>query len=168
LKEVGVFYGSSSGKTESVALKIHELLGEGRAGIYDIVECSPHDLLSFKMLILGIPTWGIGELQEDWAGFLPGLEKLELSGRKVALFGLGDQESYPDTFADALGALYDSLCDTGCEIIGSWPAEGYHFMGSAALRNESFVGLILDEDNQKDLTKQRIKEWLGRIIPDFN
>jgi flavodoxin I len=166
LKEVGVFYGSSSGKTESVALKIHEILGRGRSGIYDIAECSPRDLLPFKMLIFGIPTWGIGELQEDWADFLPGLEELDLSGKKVALFGLGDQESYPDTFADALGKLYDSLHGTGCEITGHWSAGGYDFMGSTALRNGGFVGLILDEDNQPDLTEERVKDWLAQIIQD--
>lgn len=146
---------------------MHEQLGKVRSGIYDIAESYPEDLLPFKMLIFGIPTWGIGELQEDWAGFLPGLEELDLSGKMIALFGLGDQESYPDTFADALGTLYDLLHNTDCEITGHWPAEGYDFLGSAAVRNGNFVGLVLDEDNQPDMTEKRVKDWLGQIIQDF-
>jgi flavodoxin I len=165
LKEAGIFYGSSSGKTEAVALRICEKLEMAKADVRDISESSPTDLLQYRLLILGVPTWGIGELQEDWQDFLPVLENLELSGRKAALFGLGDQESYPDTFADALGKVYDSLCLTGCEIVGRWPVTGYMFSHSAAIRDGMFAGLVLDEENQGELTERRLDEWLGKIIP---
>ncbi len=167
MKEVGIFYGSSSGKTESVALRIYERLGKERSNVQDIAESAPEDLLPYKLLILGIPTWGIGKLQDDWADFLPGLKELDLSGRKVALFGLGDLESYPETFADALGTLHESLLSTGCEIIGSCSANSYDFIESAAVRNGKFAGLVLDEKNQPELTDQRIQGWLHKIIPDY-
>ena len=144
---------------------MRERLGRDRAEIRDIADAGPGDVLSFKNLIFGIPTWGIGELQEDWAVFLPGLEDLDLSGKRVALFGLGDQESYPDTFADALGTLYDSLLQTGCEITGSWPVQGYDFRGSAAVRNGMFAGLVIDEENQSHLTDPRIGDWLSQVMP---
>ena len=98
---------------------------------------------------------------------LPGLKELDLSGRKVALFGLGDLESYPETFADALGTLHESLLSTGCEIIGSCSANSYDFIESAAVRNGKFAGLVLDEKNQPELTDQRIQGWLHKIIPDY-
>jgi len=101
LKQAGIFYGSSSGKTATVASRIHEKLGTDKADLKDVEESSPEDLLNYEFLILGIPTWGIGNTQEDWDILLPLLEGLDLSGKKVALFGLGDQESYPGTFADA-------------------------------------------------------------------
>ena len=81
------------------------------------------------------------------------------------MFGLGDQESYPDSFADALGILYDSMLPSGCEIIGSFPPEGYRFTESAALRGGMFAGLVLDEENQSHLTEQRLTRWLEAIVP---
>ena len=165
MKEAGIFYASSSGKTESVAIRISERLGKEHSEERDIADFSPGDLLQHKLLILGIPTWGIGELQDDWENFLPGLEELDLSGRKVALFGLGDQESYPGTFADAMGKVYDSLQKTGCEITGCWPTQGYAFVESAAVRKGMFVGLVLDEENQPGLTDFRIDAWLQEISP---
>ncbi len=167
MKVTGIFYGTSSGKTENVALRIRQRLGEGNAGIKDIAESTAGDLLTYGSLILGIPTWGIGELQDDWSDFLPGLGGLDLSGKKVALFGLGDQESYPDSFASALGTLYDSLLPTGCEIIGRFPVKGYEFMESAAVRGGMFAGLVLDEENQSHLTDLRIDRWLHGIIPEL-
>lgn len=131
----------------------------------DIADSSPEDFLSFDLIILGVPTWGIGELQDDWLEFLDGLKLLDLSGRKVALFGLGDQESYPTTFANAIGILHDSLKSTGCEIIGYWSAQGYDFLESAAIRDGKFAGLVLDEENQPEMTEWRINEWLNEILP---
>lgn len=149
--------------TESVARKIQDRIGSGKCTLNDVRETSPLELEAYKFMILGIPTWGIGEVQEDWADFMSGLGGMDLSGRKAALFGLGDQESYPDSFADALGTLYDALHKTGCEILGNWPATGYQFEESAALRGKRFAGLVLDEENQPELTDLRIDEWLGRI-----
>ena len=61
-------------------MRIYERLGKERSVARDIADSSPGDLLQHKLLILGIPTWGIGELQDDWGDFLPGLEELDLSG----------------------------------------------------------------------------------------
>jgi flavodoxin I len=165
LKETGIFYGSSSGKTESVARRIHEKLGDVNTGIRNIADSSSVDLLDYRSLIFGIPTWGIGELQEDWVDFLQRTHQLELTGKKIALFGLGDQESYPDTFADSLGILYESLLPTGCDIIGRCAVSGFEFIKSAAIREGMFVGLVLDEENQSHLTESRINDWLDEIRP---
>ncbi|HEC44642.1 MAG TPA: flavodoxin [Bacteroides sp.] len=166
MKETGIFYGSSSGNTETVAMKIFEWIGKDKSSVKDVADSRAGDLLYFDLLILGIPTWGIGEMQDDWAVFLAGLEDMDLTGKKVAIFGLGDQESYPDTFSDALGTLYDSLSETGCEIIGSWSTLGYEFVESGALRDGMFAGLVLDEENQQQLTDLRINDWLKTIIPN--
>ena len=37
------------------------------------------------------------------------MDDLDLSGKKVAVFGLGDQEAYPDTFVDGLGILANKV-----------------------------------------------------------
>jgi flavodoxin I len=167
LKQVGIFFGSSSGKTASVARRIHEKLGPESSDLRDVEESSPDDLLGYDFLILGIPTWGIGKTQEDWGALLPLLENIDLSGKKAALFGLGDQESYPGTFADALGQLYEVLLKTGCSISGSWPVEGYAYEGSTAVKGERFVGLVLDEDNQAEKTDMRIDKWLKELFDAY-
>ena len=120
-------------------------------------------MMDYRSLILGISTWGLGELQDDWIAVLPVLEDLDLKGKKVALFGLGDQESYPDTFADALGMLYDILNPKECVFTGEWSTEGYHFEASKALRGDDFVGLVLDVENQDDLTELRMDKWLIKL-----
>jgi flavodoxin I len=164
LKQVGIFYGSSSGKTASIAGRIHERLGKERADLKDVEQSFPEDMMDYEFLILGIPTWGIGKAQEDWDDLLPMLENIDLSRKKVALFGLGDQESYPGTFADGLGRLYEVLLSTGCSFTGSWPIAGYAYEGSTAVKGGWFVGLVLDEENQPEKPEQRIDKWLKDIL----
>jgi flavodoxin I len=164
LIKTGVFYGSSSGKTEAVALRIYEILGEKDCLLMDIAEATGNDLTSCDRLILGIPTWGIGDWQDDWKDFTDTWKDLSLTGKKVALFGLGDPESYPDTFADAMGKLYRWLKPRGCEIIGDTDTGDYTFAGSGALENGRFVGLVLDEDNESEQTEERIRNWLKEIL----
>jgi len=132
----------------------------------DVEQSLPDDMMNYDFLILGIPTWGIGKTQEDWDVLLPMIENMDFSRKKVALFGLGDQESYPGTFADALGHLYEVLLSTGCSFTGSWPVAGYAYEGSTAVKGGRFVGLVLDEENQPEKTEERIDMWLMDILED--
>jgi len=160
---IGIFYGSSTGDTERIALLIQKKIGADKAIIHDIIESKAEDLKNYSFFIFGISTLGIGKMQEDWEQFIPDLKRADLTNKKVALFGLGDQESYPDTFVDALGTLYDTIKSTGCTTSGEWPDEGYDYFRSGALRNGKFVGLVLDERNQPELTEQRINSWLKNL-----
>lgn len=163
MKQVGIFYGSSSGDTERVALLVQEKIGFEKAVIHDIIDSTTEDLKKYPFLMMGISTWGIGNVQDDWEVFLPKLKNFNYSGQKIALFGLGDQESYPDTFADALGTLYDVCKSSGFLIVGEWPVSGYEFIHSKAKRKGKFVGLVLDERNQPELTEERVVSWLKSI-----
>ena len=144
------------------------MLGKSRVTLYDVGSATTKDLMNHQHLIMGIPTWGIGELQDDWDDFLHQCQDVNLSGKTAALFGLGDQESYPDTFADALGKLYDSLVSMGCRLVGEWTDEAYSFSESVAYRKKKFVGLVLDEENQADLSERRIQSWLQVVHPHIN
>ena len=104
---------------------------------------------------------------ESWAEFVPELEAADLSGKKVALFGLGDQASYSDAFVDALGELYDIVSETGASVVGFWPNEGYEFNSSNALDGDDFVGLVIDQDNQSSLTPERVKSWVSALKSEF-
>ena len=159
--KIGIFYGSSTGNTESVANKIKDLLGD--ADIKSIADINIDELTTYDLIILGSSTWGSGELQDDWFPAAEKLSGLDLKGKKAALFGTGDQSSYSDTFVDALAILHDALQKAGADIIGAWPAEGYDYSDSQAVKDGMFVGLAIDEDNQSDLTDERINKWVSRL-----
>ncbi|MBF0586464.1 flavodoxin [Prosthecochloris sp. N3] len=167
MKQIGIFYGSSTGNTEAAATTIASALGMESVTLHDISETEPDALLSYDNLILGASTWGFGELQDDWQNFLPGIAELDLGGKTVALFGLGDQYSYSDVFLDAMGIIYEEVRARGAEIVGAWPTDGYEFDGSRAIADGSFVGLALDADNQDDLTPERINQWISQLKPAF-
>ena len=101
-------------------------------------------------------------MQDDWEDFIEVVIKTDLKDKKVALFGLGDQDTYPDSFADGVGVLYKKLHGR-TEIVGEWPNEDYDFDDSEALHNGKFVGLIIDEENQSNLTNERIEKWVGQL-----
>ena len=165
MKKVAILFGSSTGTTESIALKIAGKLGPGKTDVFNVADISINETADYTNLILGISTWGIGELQDDWEAFLPELAGAELRGKTVALFGLGDAESYPDSFVDGMGTIYEAIRDKGCKIVGMVDTEGYLFDHSKAVYGGRFIGLPLDEDNESDLTETRIDRWLEEITP---
>ena len=165
---VGLFYGSTTGNTERAAKLVHAALVDLIAVFRNIKEATAGDLAGCEGLIFGISTWEEGEAQEHWKDFLPELEKLDLHGRTVALFGLGDQEGYSGRFQDAMGTLYGAIRKRGATVVGDWPIDGYRFATSTAVVGGRFVGLALDEDTQAHLTAERIQKWAAQIRPLFS
>jgi flavodoxin I len=166
-KKIGIFYGSSTGQTEFVAEKLQQLLGAENADLVNVDGATLKDVQKYRYLILGTPTWGIGEMQDDWEDFSEILEKADLKGKKIALFGLGDQDTYPESFADGVGMLFDKIKDKA-RVVGKWPKEGYIFTESVAFRHGSFVGLIIDQENQADLTAGRLARWVEMLRKEFD
>ena len=119
MKKTGVFYGSTTGTTESVARMIANKLGISSGDVYDVSKLTADVAGSYEALILGTSTWGDGELQDDWYDGIKVLKGMDLSGKTVALFGCGDSESYSDTFCDGMGILFNDLKDSGCRFIGA-------------------------------------------------
>lgn len=162
MSKIGIFYGSTTGNTESAAKKIKDILGVD-ADIANVSSSSIEDMTKYDNLILGSSTWGLGDIQDDWGTVINKLSEADFSGKKVALFGTGDQNAYTDTFVDAIGLLYEALENSGAEFIGAWPSEGYEYSDSKAERNGMFVGLALDEDNQAEMTDERIAKWVQNL-----
>ena len=104
------------------------------------------------------PVICCGDLQDDWYGFLEALKAKDLSGKTVALFGCGDSGSYPDTFCDAVGLIYEGLQGTGCTFVGSYVPEGYDVTDSLVCSDGRFVGLALDESDASR-TDERVAAW---------
>ena len=168
MKIIGIFYGSSSGNTEGVAKQIQAEFGADNAQVFDVAKATKDDLEKFDNLIFGTSTWGFGELQDDFDGFMKQIEAANLSGKTVALFGCGDQESYSDTFVDGMGLVWQSLQGKGCNIVGQTSTEGYSYSSSQSDVEGKFVGLAIDENNQSDQTADRVKAWVEVLKNAFN
>lgn len=156
-----LIYGTDTGNTRSVAKKIAKHLPD--VSVIHIDKAEREDFESCSLLILGAPTCGYGDLPGDWEQGLAKLDQVDLTGKTVALFGTGDQINYPDTFVDAIGILYDKVVARGGRVVGHTAPDGYRFDGSAALRDGTFVGLALDQDNQPEKTDGRIAAWIGQL-----
>lgn len=166
--KIGLFYGSTTGKTDAVAEIIRDEFGAKLVDLHDIAEAGKEDIESYDYLIIGSPTWNIGELQSDWEAFFPKLDDIDFTGKKVAYFGVGDQVGYPDNFLDAMGILAHKISQQGGTRVGYWPVDGYDFNASKAVKDGQFVGLAIDEDNEPEMTEERITAWVDQIKKAFN
>lgn len=164
MEKIGLFYGSDSGTTQEVAESIAKQLGN--VELHDVAKSSKEDLKAYKNLILATPTYGAGDLQGDWEEFLETLDSSDFANKTIALVGLGDQDTYEDTFCDGLYPLY-VLAQKEGKIIGQTPLDGYTYADSKSVVDNTFIGLILDEVNQEDLTQERIEKWCNSIKTAF-
>jgi len=157
---VTIVYGTESGTTEKIARWIATPLS---ARLVSIGRATQADFEGCDLLVLGAPTYGLGDLSADWESGINRLRGADLGGKTVALFGTGDQITYPDSFVDAMGTLYDEVTARGARVVGTTPTDGYDFIESRAVRDGRFVGLALDEDNQSAQTEGRIARWIGEL-----
>lgn len=171
MAKVGIFFGTDTGNTRRVAKDIATTLGTIADKPVNIRNASVEDLLRYPVLILGTPTYGEGELPglafgtstESWSEFLPKLGGHDFTGKTVAIYGLGNQKSYPDDFISAVYYLHKKFSHCGANVIGAWSTEGYNFKHSKAVVDDNFLGLALDQENQKELSKERLAAWLNSI-----
>lgn len=156
--KTGIFYGSTTGTTEMVAEKVGALLGA------DVMPAAEIDKVeNYDFVIFATSTWGMGDLQDDWYGALEILAGKNLSGKKVALIGVGDQASFGDTFVDGMGTIYEEIKDKGVTLVGKTSVDGYDFSSSKAVVDGEFTGLVIDENNQSELTEERIAAWVEKV-----
>ncbi|OTE98108.1 flavodoxin [Crenothrix sp. D3] len=172
MTKVGIFFGTDTGNTRRIAKDISTALGSTIAAKpVNVRNATVSDMLMYDVLILGTPTYGEGVLPglstgnatESWEEFLPTLAGQDFSGKKVAIYGLGNQKSYPNEFVDAMFYLYEQFEQCNATLIGAWATDGYEFKASKAVVNEQFIGLVLDQENQKDLTPDRLNAWLTML-----
>jgi len=162
----GLFFGSNGGATEDVAQRIASHMGE--VDIFSISKKNVDEIRKYKIVIFGTSTMGVGDLQDDWQAVFSQLDNVDLSDTTVALFGLGDQEGFSDTFLDGMGILHEKVAERGAHLVGRWNQNGYDFIESAAMVDGAFVGLALDEENQPDLTDERILKWVEQLKTEIS
>merc|ERR1712086_518221 len=162
----GIYYSTSTGNTETVSGYIAEAAGLGEAE--DIGDASDDEITGHDSLIVGAPTWHTGADEQrsgtSWDDWLyDTLPNLDIDGKKIAIFGVGDQQSYGDNYCDAAGELYDLFTAKGCKVFGMTSQEGYDHVESKAVYDDKFCGLMCDEDNQYDMSEDRSKAWVSQL-----
>lgn len=156
--KTGIFYGSTTGVTESIAEKAGQLLEADVMPVSEIDKVEDYDFVIFAT-----STWGMGDLQDDWFGAIDILAGKNLTGKKVAFIGVGDQASFGDTFVDGIGTIYETIKDKGITLVGKTSTEGYSFSNSKAVVDDDFIGLVIDENNQSELTEERLNNWAEKV-----
>ncbi|MBP5971926.1 flavodoxin FldA [Brasilonema sp. CT11] len=169
MSKIGLFYGTQTGNTQNIAESIQkEFGGDSVVTLHDIADAGTDDFEEYENIIVGCPTWNVGELEGSWEGFYEDLDEIDFNGKKVAYFGPGDQVGYAANFQDAIGILEEKISELGGKTVGQWSTEGYEYEESKAVKDGKFVGLALDEDNQSDLTDQRVKKWVSQLKGEFS
>jgi flavodoxin I len=171
--KVGIFFGTSTGSTQEAADIIAEEFGDDVASspieIDEIQGSVAAEFAKYDALVVGTPTWNTGaDVERSGTGwdeiYYGEMADLNIAGKKVAVFGLGDSVSYSENYADASGELYDVFESLGCSMLGATSTDGYLHEASKAIRGDKFCGLLLDEVNQEELTGERVKNWVAALI----
>ncbi len=164
---VGIYFATTTGKTEDIAERIHGLLDgaespKDMSDVDDLAELGNHD-----GIICGIPTWNTGADSERsgtaWDTILDEIGDLNLSGKKVAIFGLGDSSTYTENYCDAMEELHRYFQKAGATMVGYVSTSEYTFDESKSVVGGSFCGLPLDEDSESDMTDSRIAQWADQL-----
>lgn len=164
MSKIGIYYGSQTGNTESVARELAKKLSVADEDIHDVADLDTGQIGEYDVLLLGSSSTGIGDLQDDWENFLPKLGSENLKGKKMALFACGDSSSFSDSFCGCMGKIYEALKDSGAIFIGNRVSvEDYTFDDSEAVVDGKFIGLPIDEDNESDETPKRISSWVSEL-----
>ncbi len=167
MKKIGLFYSFNSVKTKQQANKIKSGLGEENIEENNVEEATHEQFMAYSNFILAVPTWFDGELPNYWDEFLPSVEDDSLKGKTFALYGGGDQKGYSENFVDGIGIMAEFLEARGGKIIGLTSTDGYTFESSKAQREDHFVGLALDIENQAALSDERIGKWVESLSREF-
>ena len=67
-----------------------------------------------------------------------------------------------------MAVLYERIIQQNGEILGFVDAKDYDFTDSEAVNDKGFFcGLPIDEDNEAELTTERLEKWISILKSDF-
>lgn len=167
MKKTALIYWPKKGNVENTAAKISALFDSGSIDVFTISEVEIEKLPGYDLLIFGGSTIGADNWEDThttkWYTFFDALKKLDLTSKLAAIYGLGDQILYPEHFVNGMATIQEALVATGARIIGAWPVEGYEHTDSKSIEGDHFIGLALDDDQQSDLSDERISKWVEML-----
>lgn len=161
MKKAGLIWDSDTGMTEEIVTVLVDLIGTKNIDSYNVFDGQVALFAQYDRLILGLSTWYDGELQSDWDEFFEQFKLIDFTGKKIAIFGLGDQEGYAEYFVDGIGIIGEVVVENGGQLLGKWKTDGYQYEASKGEFDAGFfAGLAIDEDNQPELTDERLEQWI--------
>jgi len=104
MKTIGLLYSKSTAYTAELGERIAAAWGKGIEYV-DIDTAHLADVEKHAALILGTPTYFNGELPSAWDEFLPEIEDADFTGKRVAIYGPGNQVETPVLLASGGGVL---------------------------------------------------------------
>jgi flavodoxin I len=172
MEKIGIFFGPLNGSVHRIAKLVASKIGNEKVDMIHITEATASDLDKYSHIIFGISTIGKDTWQQkfdntDWSHFFHVVASYNFTGKKVAIFGLGDHITYAYHFVDSIGLLGKSVKSQGGEIFGQVSTDGYTFQDSEAIVDGRFIGLPVDEDFESELTEDRVTSWIQILTKDF-
>ena len=138
-----IVYDTITGNTETCAKYICDIFVDRgyTVNLQDATHFHPTGFENYDLIVLGSPTYSLGELTEDFELFVQDMAGTNLSTKKAAVFGLGDSEDYPDDFCTSVDILENSLKDCKANLIVN----------------------SLKVDGDPEMCEDAIKTWAGEI-----
>jgi len=171
MKKIALIYWPKKGNTEDAAYLIYNSFDKSMIDIFTITNINTAEFDLYDAFIIGGSTTGADNWEDAfktrWVDFFSRMEKADLKGKPFAIFGLGDQILYPYNFVDGMRAIKEQFESKGAVHKGLWPTKGYEFRDSDSMEKGMFYGLALDNDQQKEMSPKRIKEWTDHIKKEF-
>jgi flavodoxin I len=163
-----IFFGPEGGSVHRVAKLLVSKMELQKPDLILISEATVADLARYDTIIFGISTVGRDTWDQkfgniDWSRFMPIVSSFDFSGKKVAIFGLGDHITYAYHFVNSMGILARDIVKNGGELLGRVSPENYDFQDSEALEGGQFMGLPIDEDFEPEMTEGRLDAWVAQL-----
>jgi flavodoxin I len=171
MSKIAIMFGPENGSVHRVAKLLASKFDNIKPDLILINEASAGDLARYTIIFgistVGRDTWDQKFGNVDWAKFMPTVSSFDFTGKKVAVFGLGDHITYAYHFVNSMGILAKTIVKNGGQLIGRVGPEGYTFQDSEALEGGQFLGLPIDEDFEPELTDDRLNCWVEQLNSEF-
>ena len=173
MSKTALLYSPEGGNVNSVTNKLGEMIGNDKVDIIPVKEVEKEDLNKYDKIILvgstvGADHWNNEIVVNEWTEFFTKIMEISFEEKKVAIVGLGNSVLYPSHFADDMAVLYEGIIKQNAKVFGFVDSKDYDFEDSEAVNDDGFFcGLAIDEDNEAELTTERLEKWIFILKSDF-
>ena len=165
-----IIYGSDTGAPEYVIENYLKDILE----IYFELDCvevnsiEPNIWNTEDLIIIGLSTWYDGILQSDWDDYFDEFKEIDFAGKTVALFGLGDQVDMVNILLMELEFLQKKSLKTEAKLLVTGLVKDMNLkLQKLHLMKTLFMVWLFDEDNQDELSYERVKRWVLQIQKEY-
>lgn len=173
MNKTAILFSPVGGNVNRVALKLGEIIGNDKVDIIHVKKVREGELDKYKQILfvgstVGTDHWTNKIIKDEWQEFFRDRSEISFENKKVAIVGLGNSVLYPEHFADGIAHLYDKITERKGKVLGFVDSKDYEFTESEAVNDDGyFCGLPIDEDNEEELTTERLEKWISVLKSDF-